>query len=132
MRSDLHRRGYTLDTTTRAMGMALDNIRLPRPQIDLGPPDWPQYLRLVGVSPTFISRADPSAYLGRIVEYVPQRQRRATATAAAPPARSAERAPRQRRTAERRPAAEDQRVAPAARARWALAGESGEVGAAPP
>jgi ribosomal protein S18 acetylase RimI-like enzyme len=62
MRSDLERRGYTLDTTTRAMGMALDDIRLPRPQIDLGPPAWFEYLRIVGVPPNFLSRAHPSAY----------------------------------------------------------------------
>ena len=37
MRDDLGRRGYTLDTTTRAMGMALDDILLPRPAIELGP-----------------------------------------------------------------------------------------------
>src|SRR5205807_4289681 len=29
MRSDLDRRGYTLDEVTRAMGMALEEIRLP-------------------------------------------------------------------------------------------------------
>jgi hypothetical protein len=37
MRSDLEQRGYTLDTSTRAMGMALDEIRLLRPQIELPP-----------------------------------------------------------------------------------------------
>jgi len=35
MVAELERRGYTLDTTTRAMGMALDDIAVPRPQIDL-------------------------------------------------------------------------------------------------
>ena len=35
MRAELEQRGYTLDTTTRAMGMALDDIAVPRPQIDL-------------------------------------------------------------------------------------------------
>jgi len=35
MVTELERRGYTLDTTTRAMGMALDEIAVPRPQIDL-------------------------------------------------------------------------------------------------
>ena len=39
LRGDLERRGYTLDSSTRAMGMALDEIRLPRPQIELAPPD---------------------------------------------------------------------------------------------
>ena len=45
MRGDLERRPYALDTSTRAMGMALGDIRLPRPGIDLGPPDWFEYLR---------------------------------------------------------------------------------------
>jgi ribosomal protein S18 acetylase RimI-like enzyme len=63
MCGDLERRGYTFDTSTRAMGMALDDIRVPRPSIELGPPDWFEYLRIVGVPPDFLSRADPHAYL---------------------------------------------------------------------
>ncbi|MGZ6564523.1 MAG: GNAT family N-acetyltransferase [Solirubrobacteraceae bacterium] len=62
MRTDLERRGYTLDETTRAMGMALDDIRVPRPEIELGPPDWYEYLRIVGVPPAFLGSADPGAY----------------------------------------------------------------------
>jgi ribosomal protein S18 acetylase RimI-like enzyme len=62
LRGDLERRGYTLDSSTRAMGMALDDIRLPRPQLDLGPPDWSEYLRILGVPPDFLSAADPAAY----------------------------------------------------------------------
>jgi ribosomal protein S18 acetylase RimI-like enzyme len=62
MRTDLERRGYRLDTSTRAMGMALDDIRLPRPEIELGPPDWLEYLRIIGVPPNFLSGADPAAY----------------------------------------------------------------------
>ena len=38
--AELERRGYTLAETTRAMGMELGSIPLPRPQIELGPPDW--------------------------------------------------------------------------------------------
>jgi GNAT superfamily N-acetyltransferase len=62
MRTDLERRGYTLHTSTRAMGMALDDIRLPRPEIELGPPDWFEYLRIVGVPPNFLSGADHAAF----------------------------------------------------------------------
>jgi hypothetical protein len=40
MRTDLERRGYTLDTSTRAMGMSLDDIPVPRPVIELGSTDW--------------------------------------------------------------------------------------------
>ena len=46
MRAGLEQRGYTLDTTTRAMGMALDDIRVPRPEIPLGPAGWAEYLRM--------------------------------------------------------------------------------------
>ena len=62
MRGDLERRGYALDESTRAMGMALDDIRLPRPEIELVPPDWSEYLRIIGVPPNFLSGADPGAY----------------------------------------------------------------------
>ena len=37
MRAELERRGYTLDTTTRAMGMALDDIRRAPPADPAGP-----------------------------------------------------------------------------------------------
>ena len=62
MRGDLERRGYTLDESTRAMGMALHDLRLPRPRIELAQPDWSEYLRILGVPPDFLSGADPAAY----------------------------------------------------------------------
>jgi ribosomal protein S18 acetylase RimI-like enzyme len=62
MRGDLQRRGYRLDESTRAMGMALEDLRLPRPQLDLGPPDWLEYLRILGVPPDFLSGANPAAF----------------------------------------------------------------------
>ena len=61
MRADLERRGYTLDTTTRAMGLALDDIRIPRPRIEFGPADWSEYLRADGLPPDFLSAADHAA-----------------------------------------------------------------------
>ena len=60
--AELERRGYKLDTTTRAMGMLLDELRLPRPEIELAPADWSEYLRILGVPDNFLSGADPSAY----------------------------------------------------------------------
>jgi ribosomal protein S18 acetylase RimI-like enzyme len=69
MRADLERRGYLLDEITRAMGMALDDLRVPRPEIELGRPDWLEYLRIVGVQPEFLKDADRAAYhilLGRL------------------------------------------------------------------
>ena len=62
MRTDLERRGYTLDDSSRAMGMVLDDARLPRPEIELGPPDWFEYLRILGVPPGLLSGADHDAF----------------------------------------------------------------------
>jgi GNAT superfamily N-acetyltransferase len=62
LRAQLERRGYAIDTSTRAMGMALDELRLPRPELELGAPDWSEYLRLVGVPRDFLSAADPASY----------------------------------------------------------------------
>ena len=62
LRDDLERRGYTLDEITRAMGMALDDIRVPRPELELAPLDWPEYLRIVGVPPDFLSGVDRDAF----------------------------------------------------------------------
>ena len=61
-RSALDRRGYRLDQTTRAMGMALEDVRLPRPQLDLGSVEWGGYLRIFGLSPGLLSRADRTAF----------------------------------------------------------------------
>jgi ribosomal protein S18 acetylase RimI-like enzyme len=62
MRRDLDRRGYTLDTATRAMGMALDRLRRAPPRVDLGPPDWLEHLRLLGTPPGHLAGADPGAF----------------------------------------------------------------------
>ena len=62
MRADLEQRGYTLDTSTRAMAMPLDEICVPRPDMELAPPDWLEHLRFAGVPPNFLRGADPHAY----------------------------------------------------------------------
>src|SRR5205814_212749 len=62
MRAELEQRGYTLDTTTRAMGMALDDIAVPRPQIPLRPARWLEYLMLTGLPLDFLSTADHAAF----------------------------------------------------------------------
>jgi ribosomal protein S18 acetylase RimI-like enzyme len=62
MRGDLERRGYTLDESTRAMGMVLDDIRLPRPAIELGQLDWPAYLRTFGLPAGLLRGADHAAF----------------------------------------------------------------------
>jgi GNAT superfamily N-acetyltransferase len=62
LRLDLERRGYGLEESTRAMGLALDDFRLPPPAIELAPPDWFEYLRILGVPEDFLSRADRTAF----------------------------------------------------------------------
>jgi ribosomal protein S18 acetylase RimI-like enzyme len=62
MRAELSSRGYTLDESTRAMGMSLDDISVALPEVELGPPDWAEYLRILGVPAGFLSGADPSAF----------------------------------------------------------------------
>jgi GNAT superfamily N-acetyltransferase len=49
--AELERRGYTLDTATRAMGMALDDLRVPRPAMDAEAIGWHEHLRMFGLPP---------------------------------------------------------------------------------
>jgi ribosomal protein S18 acetylase RimI-like enzyme len=58
MREELRRRGYAVDTTTRAMGMPLDDISLPRSDIELATPEWSEHLRLIGVPSALLSGLD--------------------------------------------------------------------------
>jgi ribosomal protein S18 acetylase RimI-like enzyme len=60
--ANLERRGYTLDTTTRLLGLRLDGIRLPRPAIELGPSTWAEHLRAGGLPPDLLRHLDPDAY----------------------------------------------------------------------
>lgn len=62
MRGDLERRGYRLDEATRAMGLKLDDVRLPRPHVDLATPEWSEYLRILGVQPGLLAGADHDAF----------------------------------------------------------------------
>jgi ribosomal protein S18 acetylase RimI-like enzyme len=62
MRDDLQARGYAVAETTRAMGMVLNDLRVPRPEIELAAPRWSEYLRVVGVPPEFARRADRGAF----------------------------------------------------------------------
>lgn len=62
MHADLRARGYAVAESTRAMGMALDNRVVCRSHVDLGPSDWSEYLRIVGVPPDFLRRADRKKY----------------------------------------------------------------------
>ena len=62
LRSDLERRGYTVDEVTRSMGMGLDDIRFVRLEIELGAADWSEHLRLAGMPDGFLSGMDPRAF----------------------------------------------------------------------
>ncbi len=62
MRDALQQRGSTLDETTRAMGMALEDLRVPPTEIDAGPALWSEHLRRIGVSPELLARADHTAF----------------------------------------------------------------------
>jgi GNAT superfamily N-acetyltransferase len=45
MRAELSRRGYAVEESTRAMGMALDDIAVAVPAVALESADWAEYLR---------------------------------------------------------------------------------------
>jgi ribosomal protein S18 acetylase RimI-like enzyme len=62
LRADVTRRGYTLDTATRAMSMALGAIRLPPPAIELAPPEWSEYLRAADLPAGLLDAVDPRAF----------------------------------------------------------------------
>jgi GNAT superfamily N-acetyltransferase len=65
LRDELQARGHTLDTSTRAMGMALSDALLPRPQMALAVAEWPEYLRYLdafGLPAGLLAGVDPSAF----------------------------------------------------------------------
>ncbi len=60
MRDELRRRGYAVDSATRAMGMRVDALSHARFEIDLAEPDWTEHLRLIGVPPALLGSLDPA------------------------------------------------------------------------
>ena len=65
MRAALTGRGYAVEESTRAMGMALDDLSVGRPDVALAPLDWADYLAYledVGVPGGLLSGANPSAF----------------------------------------------------------------------
>src|SRR5262249_28296723 len=44
------------------MGMSLDEISVPRPEVELGPADWLEYLRVIELPPEFLAGADRDLY----------------------------------------------------------------------
>jgi ribosomal protein S18 acetylase RimI-like enzyme len=61
MRGDLEARRYRIVESTRAMGMALADLRPDRPAVAVKAVDWPAYLRLEGLPPGFLAAADHAA-----------------------------------------------------------------------
>jgi ribosomal protein S18 acetylase RimI-like enzyme len=62
IQGDLERRGYTVEETTRAMGIGLDDVRVPRPEIELARVDWSGYLRAGEFPPGLLAGADPAVF----------------------------------------------------------------------
>jgi ribosomal protein S18 acetylase RimI-like enzyme len=62
LRGDLEARGYTFDTSTRAMGMDLSDISVPRPEVELAPPDWSEYLRVAELPAGLLDDVDQRAF----------------------------------------------------------------------
>ncbi len=60
--AEMTRRGFRVDATTRAMAMSLDEIAVPRPEIELGPPDWNEYLRIIEVPDELLAGVDASHF----------------------------------------------------------------------
>lgn len=51
MRRELERRGYVFAESTRAMGLELRNVHSPPPEIELGPAEWSEHLRMFDLPP---------------------------------------------------------------------------------
>jgi ribosomal protein S18 acetylase RimI-like enzyme len=66
LRTDLEQRGYRLDTSTLAMGMALADLRTPPQSIDLGRADWSEHLRIGELPPNFLLGTDPRDHHVRV------------------------------------------------------------------
>lgn len=62
MRAELEGRGYVLEEATRAMGMSLDDIRVPPPEADVGPSSLDEHLRIIDVPAGLLRGADPGAF----------------------------------------------------------------------
>ena len=62
MRAALSGRGYTVEESTRAMGMPLAGLSLRPPEVELAPPVWAEYLRILEVPAGLLGGADPDAF----------------------------------------------------------------------
>jgi ribosomal protein S18 acetylase RimI-like enzyme len=62
MRLELEARGYPLDTSTRAMAVALDDVRMPAPQIDAVPLSWSEHLNVFDLPPDLLANGAHDAF----------------------------------------------------------------------
>jgi ribosomal protein S18 acetylase RimI-like enzyme len=65
LRAALAARGYAVAESTRAMGLCLDDLRAPRPPLDLAPPHWGDYVRHLGglgVPAGLLAGVDPGPF----------------------------------------------------------------------
>jgi GNAT superfamily N-acetyltransferase len=65
LRGELAARGYAVEEATRAMGMALDEVRLPPPEVELAPADWGEYVGYLthfDVPEGLLAGVDPAAF----------------------------------------------------------------------
>src|SRR4051812_8129189 len=65
LRAALEVRGYTLDTATRAMGMTLDAIQAPRPEVEVTSREWRghlAHLQADGVPRGLLAGVDPEPF----------------------------------------------------------------------
>jgi GNAT superfamily N-acetyltransferase len=58
LRHDLDERGYTIDTSTLAMGMYLDDVPAPPPSLTLSTLPWADYLRVFEMPPGLLDGAE--------------------------------------------------------------------------
>jgi ribosomal protein S18 acetylase RimI-like enzyme len=66
MGADLRARGYAVSDSTRAMGIDLNHISLPKPVIELAPPTWPEILRIAEIPPGFGGLGGPGGFASLI------------------------------------------------------------------
>jgi GNAT superfamily N-acetyltransferase len=72
LRTELDRRGYVVDESTRVMGMPLDDLPGRLPDVEIGPLGWATYLEhltAAGAPAGLLSGADPSAFHVLVARY---------------------------------------------------------------
>jgi GNAT superfamily N-acetyltransferase len=62
LRADLAARGYRVQESTLAMGLPLNRVPVPRPEVELAGPDWAEHLRVLEVPPGLLAGADPADF----------------------------------------------------------------------